>query len=252
MAKLDAELRVLLSRKQFFDRHPEAGRLSIEPSDPLYIALKFHGEVSALVDAGLTLGSTLGPLAFGQTTLAGLEALASHPQVESISRQRRASLLLDDSVPDIHANQVWARSGDNFTGYTGRGVIIGILDTGIDFRHKAFRTAGGKTRILKIWDQTLIAVGTETVPGEITETTIAHSSTPLGYGVEYNDDEINDALEMEQPARSACGTRTPTAMAPTWPASPPATGHRTVTATALITTSASPPRPTCSSCAYGE
>jgi subtilisin family serine protease len=199
MAKLDAELRVLLSRKQFFDRHPEAGRLSIGPSDPLYIALRFDGDVSALVDAGLTLGSTLGPLAFGQTTLAGLEALASHPQVESISRQRRGALQLDDSIPDIHANQVWARSGDNFTGYTGRDVIIGVIDTGIDFRHKAFSKADGKTRILKIWDQTLTAVGTETVPGPITEATIADSATPLGYGVEYDDDEINDTLEMDSP-----------------------------------------------------
>jgi subtilisin family serine protease len=199
MAKLDAELRVLLSRKQFFDRHPEAGRLSIGPRDPLYIALKFHGDVGALVDAGLSLGSTIGPIAFGQTTLSGLEALASHPQVESISRQRREVLQLDDSVPDIHANQVWARSGDNFTGYTGRDVIVGVIDTGIDFRHKAFRKADGKTRILKIWDQTIAGSGAETVPGPITEATIADSATPLGYGVEYSGKQINETLTMDSP-----------------------------------------------------
>jgi subtilisin family serine protease len=197
MAKLDAELRILLSRKQYFDQHPEAGRLDIGPSDPLYVAIKFTGDIGALVAAGLTVGNRVGPIVFGQTTLAGLEALASHPQVVSMSRQRREALQLNDSIPDIHANQVWGRSGDNFTGYTGRGVIVGIIDTGIDFRHKAFRKANGDSRIIKIWDQTLTAIGGiggETVPGPITHTTIADTQTPLGYGVEYSPKQINDTL----------------------------------------------------------
>jgi len=194
MARLDAELRVLLSNKRHFDQHPEAGRLDIGPGDPLYVAVRFTGDVDALVAAGLVVGTRVGPIVFGQTTLAGLEALAAHPHVVSMSRQRREALQLNDSVPDIHANQVWARSGDNFTGYTGRGVIVGVIDTGIDFRHKAFRKANGDTRILKIWDQTLNQTGTETVPGPITHTTIADSPTPLGYGVEYSEKQINDTI----------------------------------------------------------
>src|SRR5262245_40745498 len=204
MAKLDAELRVLLARKQFYEQHPEAGKLEIGSDEPLFISIKFTGQVSELVDAGLTLGSTLGPLAFGSATLAGLEALAAHPNVELIERQRRGALLLDDSIPDIHANQVWSRSGDNFSGYTGRGVLVGIIDTGIDFRHKAFRHADGKTRIHKIWDQTLTATGTgtsaETVPGQITDLSVADSETRLGYGVEYDFKQINNTLEQESPA----------------------------------------------------
>ena len=37
---------------------------------------------------------------------------------------------------------------------TGTGVIIGFVDTGIDYTHPAFRKTDGTTRLLAIWDQT--------------------------------------------------------------------------------------------------
>ena len=107
MANLDTELQMLLVRKEFFDQNPGSGQLEIGPNEPLFIALKFRGDVHALVAVGFQLGSVIGSIAYGQTTLAGLEALARHPQVEFIERQRRATLHLDGSVPDIKANQVW-------------------------------------------------------------------------------------------------------------------------------------------------
>ncbi len=36
----------------------------------------------------------------------------------------------------------------------GTGVIIGFVDTGIDYSHPAFIGSDGRTRILSIWDQT--------------------------------------------------------------------------------------------------
>lgn len=35
---------------------------------------------------------------------------------------------------------------------TGRGVLLGFLDTGINYTHPAFKTSSGSTRILRIWD----------------------------------------------------------------------------------------------------
>ena len=39
-------------------------------------------------------------------------------------------------------------------GYDGTGVIMGIIDTGLDMDHPDFQNADGSTRVLKFWDQT--------------------------------------------------------------------------------------------------
>ena len=66
----------------------------------------------------------------------------------------------------------------------GQGVIIGFVDTGIDYTHKAFRLTSGQTRIISIWDQT-----------------IQEGEPPKGYyyGTEYSEAQINEALESDTP-----------------------------------------------------
>jgi subtilisin family serine protease len=67
---------------------------------------------------------------------------------------------------------------------SGQGVLVGIIDTGIDYTHKAFKAADGTSRILSIWDQT-----------------IQDGPPPEGfyYGTEYTKEQINDALLSEDP-----------------------------------------------------
>lgn len=61
-------------------------------------------------------------------------------------------------------------------GYDGTGVLLGLIDSGIDFSHPDFKDNNGKTRIIKIWDQA--------VTGTI-------SPTPFGYGQEWDSTSIN-------------------------------------------------------------
>lgn len=66
----------------------------------------------------------------------------------------------------------------------GQGVLIGFVDTGIEYQHEAFRNLDGSTRIFSIWDQT-----------------VEGGSHPEGFafGSEYNKTMINRALVEENP-----------------------------------------------------
>ena len=67
---------------------------------------------------------------------------------------------------------------------TGRGVVVCVIDTGIDYTNGAFRDENGNSRILAIWDQTE-----------------QNGTPPSGfyYGSEYRREQINAALQAENP-----------------------------------------------------
>jgi subtilisin family serine protease len=66
----------------------------------------------------------------------------------------------------------------------GQGVLIGIIDTGIDYTNPIFKNADNTTRIVSIWDQTIFS---EDYPEE------------TYYGTEYTREQINEALRSEEP-----------------------------------------------------
>ncbi|HDN81385.1 MAG TPA: hypothetical protein ENG41_01515 [Methanomicrobia archaeon] len=72
-------------------------------------------------------------------------------------------------------------------GASGDGVLVGVVDTGIDYQHADFLGSDGTTRILYIWDQFLVPIGTETSP------------IPFGYGVEYTKADIDADLATPAP-----------------------------------------------------
>lgn len=66
----------------------------------------------------------------------------------------------------------------------GRGILVAVIDTGIDYRHQTFLYNDGTTRIISLWDQT-----------------IQEGPPPEGftYGTEYTREHINVALRSEDP-----------------------------------------------------
>ena len=66
----------------------------------------------------------------------------------------------------------------------GQGILIGLVDTGLEYRHEAFLNPDGSTRLFSIWDQT-----------------ITDGEPPAGFtfGTEYNKTMINMALRTQEP-----------------------------------------------------
>lgn len=90
----------------------------------------------------------------------------------------------DISVATTGASLLHAGKLDNTT-YKGDGVIVAIIDTGIDWDHPDFRSASDQTksRILRIWDQTLTPTTGEAAPAG------------FSFGVEYTQAQINDEID---------------------------------------------------------
>lgn len=71
----------------------------------------------------------------------------------------------------------------------GRGVILGIIDTGIDYTNPLFQGSDGRSRILSIWDQ---SIPSDTFPEPV-------SGFQPFYGTVYQQEHINRALASENP-----------------------------------------------------
>lgn len=82
--------------------------------------------------------------------------------------------LQQSCVPSVH--------DPYYYGLHGNGVIVAIIDSGIDYTHPDF-IENGKSRILYLWDQTKVGTPPE----------------GFNYGQEYKNEEINIALESEDP-----------------------------------------------------
>ncbi|MEY8356995.1 S8 family peptidase [Lachnospiraceae bacterium 54-53] len=88
------------------------------------------------------------------------------------------------STIGLEKSGVNAVQNNPYLGLFGSGVLVGVIDTGIDYQHPAFRNSDGTTRISFIWDQTEQG-------GERPEN--------FTLGSEYSRDQINAALQSEDP-----------------------------------------------------
>lgn len=129
--------------------------------------------------SGISVVPLLGGYAIVTLPESMLEEYSRRPQIEFIEKPTR--LYFEDlfSKEASCITQVQRDEPGNLR-LTGRGVLIGIVDSGVDYRHPAFLTADGKSRILRLWDQS--------IPG----------NPPEGYatGTEYTNEEINEALSL--------------------------------------------------------
>ena len=79
----------------------------------------------------------------------------------------------------------------------GAGVIVGFVDTGINYTDSLFRNVDGSTRIIGIWDQTNNSDNSNNIENETVKPFSAFSAL---YGTQYTADEINLALNSDNPA----------------------------------------------------
>jgi subtilisin family serine protease len=164
---------------------PRLGRIAlstnIERSDPTILRkigtttfiraiITTDGDLRELRNAGVRIIHARDDMAIVDIPPAQLVAVSDLPSVVYMEAPRSNTAQLNESTKAIDA--IKARSQ---RGATGKGAIVGIIDSGIDWRHHDFRHADGSTRIKYILDLS--------------------QAGPVYTGTVYTEVDINDALD---------------------------------------------------------
>jgi subtilisin family serine protease len=173
-----------LHAQEFYKMNFSLVKKIMEEPDPMRrLALFVQGDITEIKRlTGLYGGAfkfSSGDIASIELSVGKVLALASSPAVQVMEdnhlmiQPMNDSLVSKSNVAPVHLGMPPLPQP-----YTGQGVVIGVLDSGIDFNHPDFKDDNGNTRILAIWDHNL------------------SGAPPAGftYGREFTSYDINNGL----------------------------------------------------------
>lgn len=110
------------------------------------------------------------------------------------------------SEEELAASGVLQVRESPYTNLYGSGVLLGFVDTGINFAEEVFRNADGSTKLAALWDQTLeLSVTEESSSGDESGAASGENGTGEGsraeafYGQVFSGEQLNAALQSEMP-----------------------------------------------------
>ena len=140
------------------------------------VIVKYSGPESGLGGEGIQVVPLLGGYAVVTLPESEIKAYSAREQIEFIEKPKR---LYFETFQAREASCILpVQTGSN--GLTGKGILVGVVDSGVDFFHPDFRNEDGSSRILRLWDQSV------------------NGNPPNGYtkGTEYTKEEIDEALVL--------------------------------------------------------
>ena len=145
------------------------------------LIVKYSGDLSAARQIAERVTVLMNEYAIVTVKESRLEEFAALGQVEYIEKPKRLFFQIANGKRVSCIDEV---QGSRFS-LDGQGVLIAVIDSGIDYTLREFRNADGTTKIRSLWDQSLQAVGGEAAP------------EGYGIGVEYAGEQINEALRAQ-------------------------------------------------------
>lgn len=160
------------------------------------LIVKYSGTLERVRTRAVYVTELTGGYAIIQIKESQIKELAAFPEVEFIEKPKSLYFQIENGrrvscIDEVQAAPFFSSIGqegleDNQQKkqsfpLLGKDVLIGIVDSGIDYENPDFRNADGTTRILALWDQTL-----------------QNGKPPQGYhiGTEFTSEQINEALRM--------------------------------------------------------
>ena len=157
----------------------KSGNLNVgyDPTTRLWdVIIKYSGPESGLAGNGIQVVPLLGGYAVVTLPESEIDKYSHRAQVEFVEKPKRLYFELFQAKGASCIRTV--QTGRN--GLTGKGILTGVVDSGVDYFHPDFRNADGSSRILRLWDQSI------------------QGKPPQGYvtGTEYTKEEIDEALAL--------------------------------------------------------
>ncbi len=179
--KVDPLLRIL-SRGSVTESSPLSKALSVSKNGTNLVSCFIKTEFPAVVAEKLELigghvGVTIGNIMTARIPVDRLDQIADWDEVEYLEGPKPLHLKMDQARSFTNVDDVQAGTGLS-RAYDGTGVIVGVIDSTLDWGHTDFDDADGNTRIYSLWDQTISGDGVSEVE---------NSS-----GVECTQTQIND------------------------------------------------------------
>ncbi len=158
------------------------------------ISLLVKGDVAQIQSLTESLGgkniSSIADIAVLHLPLSKISTLAGSPFVQRIEENcSHVKPLNDRAAVNSRANIVQMGFPPLPQGYDGTGIVIGVIDGGIDYFHPDFRDEFGKTRIKYWWSHNL--------PDS------ANSPQQYGYGQEWDSTQIDSLINSDNKVKSS-------------------------------------------------
>lgn len=156
------------------------------------VIVKYSGEETVLAGERVTVVPLLGGYAIVTLPEQLLESYAARPQVEFMEKPKRLYFSTFQAKGASCISSVQGGGtlpGIGAAGLTGNGILVGVVDSGVDYRHPDFCNPDGSTRILKLWDQ-------GAMPGGQSDGRVRRPPEGYSLGVEYTREMINAALAL--------------------------------------------------------
>jgi subtilisin family serine protease len=154
------------------------------------IHLAAFGNTTAIIESvkslnGIVLAQAKGVVSF-RLPVGAIGEFAQTSGVEFIEFSTGGAMPLNDlMVENSRITPLHLAENGLDRPLTGKDVIVGIIDTGIELQHPDFWHEDGSTRVMAIWDH-------------LATTPQGQSPQPYDYGVEWTQQQINDGISTHQ------------------------------------------------------
>ena len=167
-------------------RHAAISQVRGQEMVDVFITLHDSQNTSRITALGGVIGARFTGLVTAQVPVAKLQAIAALDEVEQVSIAEMMESNVDTTRSVTSVNYVAEGLQHGLpANYDGKGVVFGIIDSGIDFNHAAFQDSLGNTRIKCVYmpadnSGTKVTIDGTVLPGsEFDSTRIASLTTDL-------------------------------------------------------------------------